>query len=652
MYYDELYHSLEDEIDSRAKKVWDRMFPAGYGVMNKVHKELLGDVDYDGLWGPGGYQGHTVPNYNKLLSLGLDGTLEEINKYDANTDDQKKHELYRAMRIIVEGLSRFAEGYADKADELASECDDPYEIERLKNISVNCRSVAHKAPESFYEAVQLTWFYSLWDWVDSIGRSDQYLYPYYTSSEGDDFKEEIVQNFIMKTWEHGIHDITLGGVIPETGETAVNELTYLILQTARYIHDTHPRLTLRVNDNTPEEVMLLAATMWSEGMSDPTLAGDSLIIDCLRRYGVTLRDARDYTVLGCQEIEIPGKSNFGCEDGSFNLAKAFEYTINGGCDAEGKKKLVPFGKKLSEYTSAEEIFDDFTANIKYLVGPFCKLCDAGQTVRDIKCSKLVKTVYTDDCIARGINMDAGGAVYNYGVVETAGLAVVADSLCALDRLVFGEKVISVNDLEAALKAEYEGYDEIRAKLLDAPKFGNDDDLADKWACRVLEMFWSELGKYKSIRGGKYMGACSLLTGGIEYGHDTAALPDGHRRGDPLGNSMGPRPGADKKGITSMLNSVSKLPLHLGLGGTTLNALVPCSENVTEENKKKIISLFRTYLSNGGQLVQITTASKEAMLEAQKDPENHRGLIVRVGGFSCPFVELGREEQNEIISRYA
>ena len=649
---DELYHSMAEDIDKRAKKVWNRMFYANLSELDKAETEFFGGKNPGGLWGPGGYQGHTVPNYNKLLTLGLDGTLEEIDKYDANTNDEKKHELYRAMRIIVKGLSKFAMQYSDKACELAKESKDPSDKERLMNISENCKKVAHDAPVTFYEAVQLCWFYNLWDWVDSLGRCDQYLYPYYHNVESTDFREEIVENYIMKTWEHGVHGITLGGVVPENGETAVNELTYLILQCVRTIHDTHPRLSLRVNENTPDDVMRLACTMWSEGMSDPTLASDTLIIDGLRRYGVTLRDARDYTLLGCQEIEIPGKSNFGCEDGSFNIAKVLEYTINGGCDAENGNKFVPNGKRLSEYTSVEEIWQDFKVNIEYLVGPFCKLCDMGQEVRDKNLAKLVKSIYTDDCIARGVNLDAGGAVYNYGVVETAGLAVVADSFTALEKLVFADKTVDAGELEAALKTDFVGYDVMRSKLLDAPKFGNDDDIADTWATRVLEMFWEEVGKYKSIRGGRYMGACSLLTGGIEYGYGTAALPDGHRRGDPLGNTMGPRPGADKNGITSMLKSVSKLPLHLGLGGTTLNALVPCSENATEENKDKIIALFRTFLSMGGQLVQITTASKEVMLEAQKDPEAHRDLIVRVGGFSCPFVELGKTAQEEIISRYS
>lgn len=654
MHYDELYHSMEKEIDERAEKIWSKMFVSGYSFLHAEEKKFF-NVDHDaleGLWAPAGYQGHTVPNYNKLLSWGLDRTLEEINKYDSNTNDQAKHDLYRAFRIIVEGLSKFAEGYSVKAREMALEADNDSDRSRLMKISENCMSVAHRAPSSYYEAAQLTWFYSLWDWVDSVGRMDQYLYPFYLNSADAAFNEEITECMMLKMWEHGIHDITLGGLIPETGEDATNDLTYLMLQAVRVIHDTHPRMTVRVHENTPEELMRLVVTMWSEGMSDPTVASDTLIVDGLKKIGVTTEDARDYTVLGCQEVEIPGKSNFGCEDGSFNIAKVLEYTLNGGYDKKTGIKVMPYGKKLNEYSDVAEIFEAYKANIEYIVPIFLRLCDNGQRVRDMKCSKLVKSVYTDDCISRGVHMDAGGAVYNYGVVETAGLAVVADSFAALEKLVFTDKAVTLSQLEAAINDNYEGHDELRAKLMAAPKFGNDDDFVDSWAVKILTHFWSELGKYNSIRGGKFLGACSLLTGGIDYGNDTRALPDGHRQGDPLGNSMGPRPGADVNGITSMLKSVTKLPLELGLGGTTLNVLVPCSETASAESKKKIADLFRTYLANGGQLAQITTASKESMLKAQKDPEHNRGLIVRVGGFSCPFVELGTTEQNEIISRYS
>lgn len=647
----DLYGDRKEEIRTRAESVKKKMFIKDTEEMCKAEDELFGGADIGGLWGTGGFQGHTVPGYEKLLSWGFDKTIEEINKYDANTNDRDKHDLYEAMRRIVRGLSEFAENYSRKASDLAATEDDPDARARLDKISRVCMKVAHEAPEDYYEAAQLTWFYSLWDWVDSVGRVDKYLYPFYVKTERKSLKEDVTSDLIMKMWEHGVHNMTLGGLDTKSGKCSVNELTYLILQTIRTIHNTHPRVTLRVSEDTPDDVMMLVATMWSEGMSDPTLASDTLIVNGLTEIGVSTEDARDYSLLGCQEIEIPGKSNFGCEDGSFNVAKVLEYTINSGCRAGGTKKLVPFGRKLSEYCSVDEIWEDYKKNIEYLVPHFCHLCDLGQEIRNAKFAKLVKTVYTDDCISRGINLDGGGAVYNYGVAETAGVAVTADSFTALEKLVYNEKTVDIHDLEKALADNFTGHDELRHKLLNAPKFGNDDDTADIWAVRVLDHFWNELGKYKSVRGGKYLGACSLLTGGVDYGYGTSALPDGHRQGDPLGNTMGPRPGADTKGITSLLKSVSKLPLKIGLGGTTLNVLVPCAENVTSENKIKIIALLKTFLANGGQLLQVTTANKEVLLEAQKAPENHRDVIVRVGGYSSPFVDVSKANQDEIISRY-
>jgi len=392
--------------------------------------------------------------------------------------------------------------------------------------------------------------------------------------------------------------------------------------------------------------------MWSEGMSDPTVVSDTLVIDGLREFGVSLKDARDYSMLGCQEIEIPGKSNFGCEDGVFNLAKVLEYTINGGCDATLGIRMVPKGRKLSEYTSVDEIWADYACNVEHLTRAFTELCSLGQTARDKNFSKLVKCVYTDDCIVKGVNMDGGGARYNYGCVETMGMSVTADAFAALEKVVFTDKTVDSATLEVALAANFEGYEEVRNRLLAAPKYGNDDEFADAWAVRVLGHFWGECIKYKSVRGGAYMGACSLLDGGVYYGKDTHALPDGHRRGDPLGNSIGPRPGADKNGVTAMLKSVSKLPLKLGLGGTTVNTLIPCNTNASEDQKAAIAALFRAYLENGGLQAQITTASLEDMIDAQIHPELHENLIIRVGGYSALFNDCEKDMQDELISRHS
>jgi len=391
-------------------------------------------------------------------------------------------------------------------------------------------------------------------------------------------------------------------------------------------------------------------------MSDPSIASDTQIIPAfINNYGVDPEDAYDYSLLGCQELELPGRSNFGCEDGLMNLAKLLEFTLNDGC-ARGDKEKVQLGLKtghITDYDNFEDLFEAFLSQMRYFTKHFVELCNLGQEVRAANYAKLVKTCFTDNCIERGLNLDEGGAKYNLGCVETAGAAVVGDSFTAIKKLVFEEKLISKETLEAALEANFEGYEKERQLLLTkAPKYGNDDAEADAMVARVLEAFWTEIKKYHSVRGGEFSGACSLLGGGISYGAATWATPDGRRAGEPLGNSIGPRPGADKNGLTAMLRSCSRLPLEYGMGGTTCNILIPTTLMKTPEMRKNIEKLIDTYLKNGGQLGQITTACVDELIDAKKNPEAHSDLIVRLGGFSIRFLELSEVEQDEIISRFA
>lgn len=410
---------------------------------------------------------------------------------------------------------------------------------------------------------------------------------------------------------------------------------------------------MRIHRNSPPELMRLIVRMWSEGMSDPTLVSDELVIPGLRKYGVSEADARDYTTLGCQEIEIPGRSNFGCEDGTVSLAKIFEYTINDGRDRLTGDQVGLHTGYLTDYDSVESLWDAYERQMKYLTKHMIELCNLGAEIRAANLAKLVKMAFTDDCTARGLNPDAGGAKYNYGVIETAGSAAVADSFAAIDLLVFREKKLSMAQLRAAIDADFEGYERERQLLLKrAPKFGNDDGLADGYACRVLESFWGELGKYRSVRGGAFMGACSLLTRGIDLGRNTWAMPDGRKTGEELGNTIGARTGADRSGATALMKSVMKLPLEKGVGGVTLNVLLPRNTLATEEMREKTASMMTAYMLGGGQMAQVTTARLEEMLDARIHPERHGDLIVRVGGYSARFIEVNEATQREIIKRYA
>ncbi len=423
-----------------------------------------------------------------------------------------------------------------------------------------------------------------------------------------------------------------------------------MLQICRTAHKTHPRVSVRFHENSPRELMDLVVKMWSEGMSDPTVASDVNAVAGLVEYGVPIEDARDYTILGCQEIEIPGKSNFGCEDGNMNLAKIFEYTINDGCNRKGERTGLPTGY-LTDYTSAEALFEAYVRQIKYFVPIWVELTNYGVDVRRDNCAKLVKSIFTEACVERGLNLDDGGSVYNYGVIETAGSAAVADSFAAIEKVVFEDGKMTMETLRAAIDANFEGYEAERKILLSAPKFGNDDERADAWCARLLDVFWSEMGKYKSRRGDVFTGACSLLESGIELGKWTWAMPDGRRAGEPLSNTIGPREGNDISGVTAMLSSVCKLPLKKGIGGTTLNVLFPAGTMTNERSRAAVGAAMRTFIKGGGQLAQITTADLDAMIDAKEHPERHRDLIVRIGGFSIEFVQLSKEVQDEVISRY-
>ncbi len=650
-----------DEERAEAQKLYERMAPMNWSHYTNAGEELLGKEKYqimdgDQIFHAGGYQGHTVPNYPTLLTNGLDGMLVKIKKYeDINAHDDETHNFYEACRIIIKGMSKWLMTYSETAAKLAETETDADQKAYYEAIAENCAFVAHHKPQTLYQAVQLTWCLSLWDWVDCVGRMDQYLFPFYEYSKahGDAVPvEDLMASMIFKIWENGSHNVTLAGV-HEDGSDATNELTYLMLQILRRIHDTHPRMSVRFHKDSPDELMTLVVQLWSEGMSDPTVVSDETVIPGLTRIGTKLEDARDYSMLGCQEIEIPGQSNFGCEDGTFNMARVLEYALHGGRSCNHPDVQVgPVTPDFVDCETFEEFFDAYETQIRYFVKLFAYLADRGQEIRAANYSKLVKSPFTTGCLEKGKQHDAGGPIYNFGVVETCGLGAVADSMTAIKKLVYDERRISRQTLIDALAANFDGYEKERQMLLNfAPKYGNDDFEADAMAARVLDLFWSECGKYKSIRGDVYTGACSLLQGGIAYGRVTGALPDGRFAGEPHGNSIGPRPGADKNGVSAMLSSVAKLPLQKGVGGTTLNVVLTTKLLSNPALRENIAATMRTYLMNGGQMAQITTANLEDLLDAQEHPERHGDLIVRIGGFSIHFVQLDRGSQDEVISRY-
>lgn len=654
----EVYGEHADEIYERFEKIKDRLDPGDLGRMYRRQEEIFGlpanHSAFAGLWWTGGYQGHTVPYYEKLLRLGLDGIRAEIAE---SVKVNGNNLVLQSLKIICDGLTDYALLYADAVHAELEKATDDEERARLGKCEAALRKISHDAPETLWEACQLHWLYCLWDWVDCIGRFDQYMYPFYkkAKAENEEEADSLIAAMMMKFYEHGVHNITISGCDPKTGKDSTNEVTYLCLHVLSIFHDSHPRMTVRIAKDTPHELLQLMVRLWSEGMCDPSIASDTIVIDSfVNDYGMPIEDARDYSLLGCQEIEIPGRSNFGCEDGAINLAKILEYTLNDGInrfDKEKRRVGLPTGH-IYDYTRYEDFEKAFFDNITFFVRPWVELSNIGASVRALNFSKMVKSIATDDCVKKGMSMDNGGARYNFGCLETAGTQTCGDALYALKKLVFDEKKVDPYELEKAMAADWEGYEDMRRMFEEVPKFGNDDDGADEMSRRVLEQLWSQVGMYNTFRGpDPFFGACSLLEGGIAYGASTWALPDGRHKGEPLGNTMGPVSGRDTNGLTAMLNSVAKLNLRRGLGGTTCNVRIPRSTIASEEARENIIALVETFLTTGGMQAQITTADVEELKDAQIHPEKHKDLLVRVGGFSIYFNQLGKDAQDEIILRY-
>ena len=660
-------HGFTSEDAVKAEKaridaLRERMTPLPFSHVNNAGIKLLGKEHFEEIeklrmYWAGGFQGHTLPNYVTLLTNGLDGMLAIIDKYAAiNVKNQETADFYEANRILARGMIAHLEKYAVYAKELAEKEEDLIQKRYYKEIAENCAFVAHNKPKSLYQAVQLAWILSLWDWVDCIGRVDQFFLPFYqySTAHGDVISvEESITSFMFKLWECGSHNSTLGGCKPEDGTDASNELSYLFLQVLRNIHDSHPRMVVRIGADTPVKLTDLMLKIWSEGMCDPTVVSDTTVIPGLLKLGVTLEDARNYATLGCQEIEIPGKCNTGCEDGSFNLAKVFEIAMLGGKSPVNPVYQVgPVTKTFEECETFEEFFDGYVEQLKYFTKIHLYLCRKGQECRGANHAKLLKGLFTDGCLEKGVSHDAGGPIYGYGIIETAGLAATANSMIAIKKYVYEEKILTKQKLITMLNANFKGFARERQMLLNgAPKFGNDDTTVDALAAQILDLYWTEIGKYETGRGGVYTGACSLLTAGIQYGQTMGALPDGCFAGEPLGNTMGPRPGTDKNGLTAMLNSVAKLPMEKGVGGTTLNIILTTKMLQTKELRRNVSNVIRSFLANGGCMAQITTANKEDLIDAKDHPERHGDLTVRVGGYSIQFVQMDRVSQDEIISRY-
>ena len=601
------------------------------------------------------FQGHMVIDYAKILRSGIPGLKREIEEAVRECDDPEKEPFYRSLLLYCDNMSEMCRRYADKAKEMQSEAASESRRDELVQIAEVCYNVSMRPPRTFHEALQLFWFTFLLDGNDDPGRLDQFMFLFYRDdlAKGEmtrEYARGLLEELWYKMEQVRAWSLVLAGQTPD-GEDASNDLTDLCLDVTADLRITNPAIALRLFSRSPRKLWRKAMRCIARGGGMPSLVNDDAVVRALMESGVPLPDARDYAMGGCIEFQIAGKSNFGGEDGHINLAKCLELALNNGiCALTGEMIGVQTGDP-TEFKTFDDVFDAYKRQVEAAVDNIITQCNVGQEIKSKQGTKLFRSLLLDDCIARGLDCEGGGARYGNGQILTNGIIVVADSLAAIRTLVFEERSVSLVQLLQAVRDNWQGHESLRQLILHrVPRYGNDDESVDSLAREISEHIWTLLRQYRTYRGGHYTGLVVYFNRQLYFGRQTGATPDGRFNEDVLEDSMGPWPGRDIHGPTAMFKSVSRIAQELAAGGVILNLKLPPSCLDSDEEIEKSIDLIRSYFALGGQQVQVTVANADDLRAAMREPEKWRHLIVRVGGYSDYFVTLDPKLQKSIIQR--
>lgn len=622
-------------------------------------------------------QGHICPDCRTWLKYGPEGLKQKAIKKMKNKSKEQQ-DFYNSIIIVMEGVQKFMMRYHDLLVEKADNETNKENKANMLEVARICKKLSMNPPSSFHEAVQSIWFLFVVLHMESNassfspGRMDEFLYPFYKkdieSGKIDKQKAlEIIECLWLKfnqivylrnsnsaKYFAGFpigFNIVIGGQ-DKDGKDFSNDLSFLFLKAQEHLGLPQPNLSVRLHKNTNEALLKEAIKVVSKGSGMPQFFNDEAIISSMMDLGISQEDARDYAVVGCVEITTQG-NNLGWSDAAmFNLNKALELTLNNGkCLLTGKKIGPDFGN-LTDYETFEDLEEAFAKNITYFMDKMILACEQVEKAHmDILPSPFLSSVI-NNCIEKGMDVTRGGANYNFSGIQMIQIANLADSLAAIKLLVYEEKRISKEELLKALQNNFQGYEIVRAVLLNrAPKYGNDipyvDELGAKWA----RFFREKLSHYTNYRGGKYHTGMYTVSAHVPMGENVGASPDGRYAKAPLADGgMSPVYGRDISGPTAVLKSVSKLDNDLTTNGGLLNMKFLPEFFKTESNIDKFAKFLRTFVDLEVPHIQFNVVRKEDLIAAQKEPEKYRSLTVRVAGYTAYFTELAGELQNEIIAR--
>ena len=626
--------------------------------------------------------GHTVLD-GKIYSKGMLGFKADITRTLAALDFAGDAEAYDrreqlvAMEIACDAAILFAERHADMAGRLADEAPDPGRRAELRRIAEVCRRVPAHAPRDLHEALQAYWFCHLgvvtelngWD-AFNPGHLDQHLLPFFRQGLADGTlteaaARELLECFFIKFNNHpappkvgvtaaesgtytDFANINLGGLLRSGGDGS-NEVSHLLLDIIDEMHLLQPSSNLQVSRRTPDEVLAHALRVVRKGYGFPSLFNADAVVAEQLRQGKTVEDARAGGCSGCVEVGAFGKEAY-VLTGYFNLPKVLELTLHDGIDPRTGVRLGPAGGDPASLGTFEALFAAFEAQLRHLVN--VKIA-GNRVIERLYATEMPApflSVLIDDCIANGRDYNAGGARYNNTFIQAVGIGTITDSLAAVRTLVYEENALALPDLVSALDADFAGDEKLRARLVNRmPKYGNDDDDADGLMVRVFDATFGCIDGRPSANGGAYRLEMLPTTSHVYFGEVCGATPDGRRAGTPLSEGISPVQGADRRGPTAVFASAAKMD-HVKTGGTLLNMKFTPEILAGEEGIDRLAHLVRSYFKGGGHHVQFNVVSAETLRQAKADPEAHRGLIVRVAGYSDYYCDLGEALQDEIIAR--
>lgn len=609
-------------------------------------------------------QGHIIIDYPRLLNHGLAALMDEIKGHLCQQPD---NHFYQAVLILLEAARRHILRYAALAETMAAQCDDIQRRQELETLARISRHNAASRPEDFYQACQLFWYMNIILQYESnasslsLGRFDQYMLPFWQASlnQGQDsvFLQELLASLWVKTNDIVLlrstssaryfagfptgYTALLGG-LTENGRSAVNALSFMCLDAYQQVCLPQPNLGVRVNELIDRAFLRKTAETIRLGTGIPQIFNDEVVVPAFLNRGVSLEDARDYAVVGCVELSIPGRT-YGLHDiAMFNLLKVMEITLY---ENEGNPGVTYAG-----------LLNQIREKIRHYIALMVEgsnICDIGH--RDWAPVPLLSS-FVADCLHAGKDITEGGARYNFSGVQGIGIANLSDSLYALKGMVFDQQRLGFDELLAILKANFatpEG-EKVRARLIHRfEKYGNDIDDVDNISADLLRFYCKEVEKYRNPRGGQFTPGSYTVSAHIPLGAVVGATPDGRFSGEQLADGgLSPMVGQDHQGPTAVLKSVSKLDNYLLSNGTLLNVKFMPSTLEGENGLNKLADFLHGFTKLKLQHVQFNVVNAQTLRDAQQRPQDFASLVVRVAGYSAFFVELSKEIQDDIIRRTA